>query len=96
MSTHQEHANMARAPQPPNRLRRIARRVIRDGKFYMHIGLWRAINAAGLNRTVNRAICRSGRYYQYQPGVCGWCGKRHVDPERFYRRHPWLRKRGRR
>ena len=39
---------------------------------------WMIVNALGLNRPVSKLICRSGRYHQYQTGVCGWCGKPHV------------------
>ena len=39
---------------------------------------WTAINRLGLNRPYSRLLCRLGIYQQYQPSVCGWCGKRHV------------------
>lgn len=39
---------------------------------------WGVINGLGLNRPYSRLLCKLGIYHQYQPGVCGYCGKRHV------------------
>lgn len=70
------------------RLRRRVSRIPRDIRRAALNSVYRIANPLGLNRPLNRLICRTGRYTQYQPGVCGWCGKPHVDIERFYRTHP--------
>jgi hypothetical protein len=44
-----------------------------------------AINDLGLNRPYSRMLCRLGIYTQYQPGVCGWCGERHVKVSNHFR-----------
>lgn len=34
--------------------------------------------------------CLSGKYPQYQPGVCGWCGKPHVKVAQKWKDYPPL------
>ncbi len=46
---------------------------------------WRVLILLRLRVLMQRLICRSGRYHQYQPGMCGWCGKPHVNVARYYK-----------
>lgn len=48
--------------------------------------VFRALWALGIMVRWNRLLCRLGRYHQYQPGVCGWCGDPHVAPSQRWRR----------
>lgn len=56
----------------------------RDGRHAIRLRLfvawYRVLFALGLGWAYNRLLCRLGVYYQYQRGVCGWCGRPHVKP----------------
>jgi hypothetical protein len=50
----------------------------RNRPLWLRMVWWTIINGLGFNRPYSRLLCRMGRYAQYQPGVCGYCGERHV------------------
>jgi len=52
-------------------------------KLWLHTAWYRLLYAIGLGRAFNTFLCRLGCYHQYQPGVCGWCGARHVKSRRI-------------
>jgi hypothetical protein len=53
-------------------------RTYRNHRTAAYVAVWKVINALSLHRPVSRLLCRLGVYTQYRPGVCGWCGERHV------------------
>lgn len=50
----------------------------RNRKLAAYVVWMSAINALGLNQPYSRLLCRMGKYKQYQPGVCGYCGEKHT------------------
>lgn len=58
----------------------------RNHRTAAYVVAWRIVNALGLNRAVSRLLCRMGRYTQYSPGRCGWCGKPHVKISKHFQR----------
>lgn len=67
-----------------------ARQQVKAARFALHGAVWRALHFVRLGRPVSRLMCRMGVYRQYQPGVCGWCGKRHVKVSKKWLTHPML------
>lgn len=53
----------------------------------LHSVFWGILWALRLGWPYSRLLCRLGRYTQYQPGVCGYCGKRHVAVAKKW--HGW-------
>lgn len=67
------------------------RRAGRSLSLWLHGVWWRLLWGLRLGRPYSRLLCRLGRYYQYQPGHCGWCGEPHVALSKHWRNHPHWR-----
>jgi hypothetical protein len=58
-----------------------------DPMSFWMTAFYRGLTRFRLLRMYSDLLCRFGIYpAQYQPGVCGWCGKPHVKPNAHWRR----------